>query len=74
MADKGKIELQVTVQSSTSELEATGSQPPPNTGRSRDPSYRMGSILCVEVDDDRGLFVWLLNYLLNQPHLFMLRW
>ena len=52
MTDKGRIVLQVTVQPSTSDLVITGSQPPPNTGRSH--GHRMGSILCVEVDDDRG--------------------
>ena len=52
VTDKGKIELQVTVQHSTSDLVITGSLPPPNTGRSH--GHMMGSILCVEVDDDRG--------------------
>ena len=50
--DKGRIVLQVTVQSSTSDTVTAGSHPPPNTGRSH--GHRMGSILCVEVDDDRG--------------------
>ena len=52
VTDKGRIELQVAVQASSSDLVPTGSQPPPNTGRSH--GHRMGSILCVEVDDDRG--------------------
>ena len=52
VTDMGRIELQVTMQPSTSDLVATGSQPPPNTGRSHE--HRIGSILCVEVDDDRG--------------------
>ena len=53
VTDRGKIELQVTVQTSSStDLVSVGSQPPPNTGRSR--GRRVGSILCVEVDDDKG--------------------
>lgn len=74
VADKGRIELQASIQATSSDLIATGSQPPPNTGRSHDPSHRMGSILCVEVDDDRGQWVWLLNYVLRQPHPFTFRW
>ena len=54
MADKGKIELQVTIATTSNEVLPTGSHPPPNTGRSRDPNYRMGSVLCVEVKDDKG--------------------
>ena len=54
MTDKGKLELQVTVQTNNNDLVSAGSRPPPNTSRSHDPSYKRASVLCVEVDDDRG--------------------
>lgn len=55
MADKRKIELQVTIATTSDEILTTGNQPPPNTaGRSHDLGYGMGSVLCVEVKDDKG--------------------
>ena len=59
MADKGKLELQVSLEIAN-DLVDTG--PPPNTRShdpgykmgSHDPGYRMGSVLTVEVDSDDG--------------------
>jgi len=65
MADKGKLELQVSLEIGHDPLDMV---PPPNTRShdashkmgSCDPSYRMGSVITVEVDADNGIWVGLM--------------